>query len=61
MEYILEKKDGDLRYVMTAIDCPGHSNDKPIKEWYNNIKTYAKKKVRLFGFKNALVNTNMHK
>jgi len=43
MEYILEKKDGNLRYVMTAIDCPGYSADKPIKEWYKNIKEYSKK------------------
>lgn len=48
MEYILEKKDGDLRYVMTAIDCPGYSSDKPIKEWYRNIKDYSKKKVSVF-------------
>lgn len=47
MEYILEKKDGDLRYIMTAIDCPGHGGDKPIKEWYKSIKDYAKSKVKI--------------
>ena len=44
-EYVVEKKDGDMRYVMTAIECPGYGADKSINEWYATLKDFLVKKV----------------
>lgn len=48
MEYVLEKYDDGVRFVLTAIDCPGYSDSKPIKEWYESIKYYIKRKQETY-------------
>jgi len=48
-EYVVEKNEDGLRYVLTAIDVPGYSESTPIKEWYEAVKKFTQKKV-IFSF-----------
>lgn len=48
MEYVLEKNEDGVRFVLTAIDCPGYSESAPIKEWYQGIEKYVQRKSQTY-------------
>lgn len=48
MEYVLERNEDGVRFVLTAIDCPGFDETSPIKDWYEGIKFYMKKKSETY-------------
>lgn len=48
-EYIIERNEGGLRYVLNLIDSPGwNASNRPIKDWYVNIKDYLTKKMTTY-------------
>lgn len=48
-EYIVEKNENGLRFVLNLIDSPGYNtSNRPIKEWYYNVKEYIIKKMKTY-------------
>ena len=43
-EYSCEKVEQNVRFCLNMIDCPGYHAQKPVKEWYQEIKSYLKLK-----------------